>query len=124
MRISRKILITLSVAAICVVVALYFAFDPGKSLWAPKCIFHVTTGWECPGCGSQRMLHALLHGDFAAAWEANPFILCLSPVLILMLLAAAMRERWPRLYIAVNSLPVIILISVGIIAWTLLRNLL
>lgn len=45
--------------------ALYFIFDPAVTRWAPKCMFRVLTGYDCPGCGSQRALHALLHADMA-----------------------------------------------------------
>lgn len=101
---------------------LYFRYDPAQSGMAPKCAFHSMTGWDCPGCGSQRMLHALLHGDIAAAWNANPFLLCITPLLLLMLFAAATRTRLPRLYARVNSMPVIISVSLALVAWGILRN--
>lgn len=44
-------------------------------------MIHELTGFECPGCGAQRMAYALLHGDFAAAWGANPFLLCSLPLI-------------------------------------------
>lgn len=112
----------LAVAAVVTVGLLYFLFDPAESALAPKCVFHALTGWDCPGCGSQRMLHALLHGDMAGAWHANPFLLCAMPLLILLAFATLYRKRWPRLYRTVNSMPVIIAVSVAIIAWTIVRN--
>lgn len=42
-------------------------------------VFHV----PCPGCGSTRAVHALLHGDLAGAVHANP----LGPVIAALLLA-------------------------------------
>jgi hypothetical protein len=49
----------------------------------PKCLFHTLTGLYCPGCGSTRCLHALVHGNLrqAAAFNvllvgALPFMLC------------------------------------------------
>lgn len=105
-----------------VILSLYFIFDPAESILAPKCIFHSVTGWECPGCGSQRMIHALLHGDLSAAWNANPFLLCASPLLALVAFAAIYRTRLPKLYAAVNSMPSIILIAVVITLWTVARN--
>lgn len=105
------------------VVSIYFFADPARSVWMPKCAFKALTGFDCPGCGSQRMLHALLHLDLAAAWKANPFILCAAPVLALMIFSASTRRRFPRLYAAVNSLPSIISITLALILWTVLRNL-
>ena len=44
------------------------------------CLFHRVTGLYCPGCGVSRMCLALLRLDFAAAWRANPVLLMLLPV--------------------------------------------
>lgn len=109
---------------IVVVAAVYFFVDPSASRWIPKCAFHEITGYDCPGCGSQRMLHALLHGDFAAAWHANAFIICAAPLLILMLCSAALRTRYPRIYAWLNSPLMIAAITLSLLLWTVLRNLL
>ena len=120
----RKILTggLVSVGAIALIAA-YFVIDPSQTVWAPKCMFNVLTGLQCAGCGSQRMVHALLHGDLSSAWHYNAFLLCLLPLLAVMAFAAAFRTRLPRLYAAVNSLPVLIAVGTGIILWSILRNL-
>lgn len=110
-------------AVVVLIGVLYFIFDPADSALAPKCIFHSLTGWDCPGCGSQRMLHALLHGDLRGAWHANAFLLCASPLLALMIFSALFRTRLPRLYNILNSVPSIIIVSASLTAWTILRNL-
>lgn len=112
----------LAAAAIAAIV-LYLLFDPSESSLAPKCMLHVVTGFECPGCGSQRMLHALLNGNFREAWHYNAFVMCLIPVLALMGAASLMRTRTPRLYNALNSVPVIVILSASVVIWTLYRNL-
>lgn len=48
------------------------------------CPFLALTGRQCPLCGGTRMGSALLHGDVAAAFAANP--LALVAVLVLSLL--------------------------------------
>ena len=58
--------VVISVAAAIVLTAaifLYSEFDPAGSVFWPKCPFHLLTGLECPGCGSQRAVHSLLNGD-------------------------------------------------------------
>jgi hypothetical protein len=63
---------------------LYWKFDPTQadSLF-PRCPLFVWTGLKCAGCGSQRAVHSLLHGDLAAAWAYNPmFVLALPYVLV------------------------------------------
>ena len=44
------------------------------------CVFRLTTGLLCPGCGVSRMCLALLRLDFAAAWSYNPAIMALLPL--------------------------------------------
>ena len=38
----------------------------------PTCPFLAITGWYCPGCGSLRAVHDLLHGDLAGAVRPQP----------------------------------------------------
>lgn len=61
--------------------AYLFIFEPGKSGFFPICPFRALTGFACPGCGSTRGLHQLLHGDVVAAFEFNPFMILSLPFL-------------------------------------------
>lgn len=45
------------------------------------CTFREATGLECPGCGGQRSLHFLLHGDFIQALRYNAFFVIALPFL-------------------------------------------
>ena len=47
----------------------------------PQCPFSSLTGLYCPGCGSLRSLHFLLHGEIAAAVRRNPLAVFLLPYL-------------------------------------------
>lgn len=102
----------------------YYAVDPGSVSYAPRCVFKAMTGFDCPGCGSQRMLHALLHGDLASAWGYNPFLLLMLPVLALLAYSAATRIRHPRLYARLNSPVVIITLFILLLGWSVFRNIL
>jgi len=44
-----------------VVALLYFYINPSNVSYFPKCPLYATTGFYCPGCGSQRATHELLH---------------------------------------------------------------
>jgi hypothetical protein len=56
----------------------FFAFDPTRVPLFPQCMFHQVTGLDCPGCGAQRALHQLLHGNVIAALRLNAmFVLSL-----------------------------------------------
>ena len=37
----------------------------------PRCPFLSLTGFKCPGCGSQRAIHHLLHGDVLHSIRMN-----------------------------------------------------
>ena len=65
---------------------LYF-FEPGKTVAFPVCPFRALTGLNCPGCGTTRGLHQLLHGNVIAAFEFNPLTMLLVPVLVFSLIS-------------------------------------
>lgn len=109
-------------AALTALAAVYFIFDPVQTVWMPKCIMHTLTGLDCPGCGAQRAVHAMLHGHLADAFRANAFIVVLFPYLALMLVAEIYRNRLPRLYKAICSGWALWTLFALIIAWGVLRN--
>ncbi len=57
--------------------AVFFWFDPARSSFFPACLFHRLTGLNCPGCGGQRALHELLHGNFLVALRHNALLIFL-----------------------------------------------
>ena len=57
-------------------------FDPATSHLFPPCLFYSLTGWYCPGCGSTRALHQLLHGHLRNAFNLNPLAVICLPFLI------------------------------------------
>ncbi len=62
---------------------LYFKYDPINNLLFPKCPLYATTGIYCPGCGSQRATHALLHLNIPEVFNSN--ILFLPAIIIVVL---------------------------------------
>lgn len=50
---------------------LFFVLDPAKHTFFPRCLFNSLTGYYCPGCGSQRAIHSLLHLDIAGVISYN-----------------------------------------------------
>jgi Protein of unknown function (DUF2752) len=57
------------------------AVDPNESGHYPTCPFRALTGYQCPGCGSLRTIHALAHGHLREAFGLNVFALTMIPVL-------------------------------------------
>ena len=62
--------------------AYLFFFEPGKTGFFPACPFRLLTGFLCPGCGSTRALHQILHGHFATAFTLNPLLLLAIPFIL------------------------------------------
>lgn len=122
---KNNIILYILLAAVCAgLLLVYSRFSPEESGWFPKCVFLQITGLKCPGCGSQRVIHSLLHLDVRKAFEANTFLVLSLPYIAALLVSVALKDRHPRFYNALNSFPVIISIFVLVIAWWILRNIL
>lgn len=80
MQFFRKIFPCIAVGAI---LLLYFFFDAREGGF-PRCPFLTVTGLQCPGCGSQRALSALLHGDVLAAMQLNILLVLFLPLFLLV----------------------------------------
>ena len=119
----RLAVIVATLATLVVIGSIYYYCDPAASRWFPRCPFLTLTGWQCPGCGSQRAVHALLGGDVAAAWRHNAALVVAIPLLILYLLGEMKRKSWPRFYALLNHSWVIIAILAAVVCWWALRNL-
>ncbi|MCF6279035.1 MAG: DUF2752 domain-containing protein [Flavobacteriaceae bacterium] len=52
-----------------IIAILYFYFN--RSTFFLKCPLYTTTGVYCPGCGSQRAFHSLLHLNFKEVIQYN-----------------------------------------------------
>ena len=78
---KRAIISGLSVLFAGVITFILFSGGPSVS-WFPQCLLRRLTGLHCPGCGMTRALHALLHGDFFAAFRFNPVGMILLPVIL------------------------------------------
>ncbi|UOG75082.1 DUF2752 domain-containing protein [Hymenobacter tibetensis] len=61
---------------------LYFRLDPARYPF-PRCPVHWLTGLHCPGCGTQRAVHALLHGRLLEAVGFNVLAALFAPVVVL-----------------------------------------
>lgn len=84
-------LLLLTALACAGLLAFYF-FDPATARGFWVCPFHRVTGWECPGCGGQRALHALLHGRLSESLRLNAFaVLVVFPLALWAFAAHALR---------------------------------
>lgn len=122
MTLSRKnILCAVVAVALLAAIIVYATFDPSVSPF-PRCIFLQITGLKCPGCGSQRAIHALLHGDIAGARAFNAALVLSIPVAIAMYAAEFTRNRCPALHNRLNGYVAIRAAFVLLVAWWIVRN--
>lgn len=88
----------------------------------PSCPLYALTGIYCPGCGSTRCLHSLVHFDLAGAMAMNPLLVLSLPLLLLMLLHGAgvrMRALDPLLHVLAKPMFWLVLL----VGYAVLRNL-
>jgi len=78
-RLAIPLLVLLALASGALVL---FLFNPAESGFYPFCVFHRITGLQCPGCGSLRAMHQLLHGNFTAAFHYNALLILSLPLLL------------------------------------------
>lgn len=74
----RALLLTGVVAGVATTLAV---MDPNEPGHYPTCPFLAVTGAYCPGCGSLRACHDLLHGDLMGALARNPLAVLALPYL-------------------------------------------
>lgn len=98
---------------------LLYLIDPEKGGYF-SCPFRLLTGLLCPGCGSQRALHDVMHFRVAEAFDHNALLVLSLPVLALQLgfSRLSFREK-PALS------PNWVFLTWGVIAvgWGIFRNL-
>ena len=90
----RRRLLVLTLVALVIVAAgatVLFAFNPAGSRLFPPCPFHAVTGLYCPGCGSTRAAHHLLHGRVATAFDFNALVVVSIPFLMYAGVLGALR---------------------------------
>lgn len=87
-----KCKLCMSAAFIAGAIVLYLV-TPGKAWWMPPCLFHRLTGLYCPGCGTGRGIHELLHGNVLGAWRMNPLAVLAIPLLAYLIIGACFRRR-------------------------------
>jgi hypothetical protein len=67
-----------------------YTFNPNIPGFFPECPVNSLSGFYCPGCGTLRSLHFLLHGQFIQAISHNVLMILSIPVLTWM----AFRPSW------------------------------
>lgn len=109
-------------AGACVI---FYLFNPGQHSFFLPCPFKYITGYNCPGCGSQRALHQLAHGNLRTAFSLNPLLILTLPLIIYTLglkIWNYIYETAYRVRIFYSNLFIFSYFAVAILYW-IFRNL-
>lgn len=118
----RAVIILAATAALTAAIVIYAVFDPAANFF-PRCPVKMATGLDCPGCGTQRALHALLHGDFVGALRFNALLPFSFALLAVLATASIMRLKGrPRLFNAIHTPRFIYALLTLITLWVIARN--
>lgn len=99
----KTIIFSLCIAFVVIIGGIiYFNYNPEEHLFFPKCSFLSLTGLKCPGCGSQRTIHALLHADINSAFSYNALIILSIPYLLILITGKIARFFNPSSKFAVS----------------------
>ena len=120
---SLKLTSSLLAALVALGAAVVYMFDPRIPGLYPICPFFGVTGFHCPGCGTLRALHVLLHGDLSGALGYN-----LLTVMSLPFIAYSFTSKMGKDFLD-RALPLIFIphqliwgLLVAVLAFWTLRN--
>ena len=119
----RVLLILISLGFVAGII-IYSRYDPEIGIWAPHCMMKELTGLQCPSCGIQRCLHALLSGNWMKALNYNFFLALSLPYGFALIICKLFEwqqpfDCWLKKLI---SNQVIIIYVVLYFVWFIIRN--
>lgn len=104
---------------IVLVALILFWVDPARTGIFPPCPFRLFTGLKCPGCGTLRGLHQLLHGHPLEAWRFNPLMVITLPLMAFIWISYTWRTFTgkPLLNITLRAFWIWLLLAFILIYW-------
>jgi hypothetical protein len=121
-RIIKGILLLVTIVFL---IYIYKNNNPENNEFFPKCPFKTTTGYKCPGCGSQRAIHHLLNFDIYGALNENLLLVISIPYIIFGFIFDLINKPSKKLLVWRNRLygtKAIYTILFLIISFWILRN--
>lgn len=102
---------------------IYYTYDPAMHSWFPSCPLKMLTGLDCPGCGSQRCVHAILHGEFRQAFQYNALLIPFLPYLTLGFGYRCVKEpgkrllKWRKILFGEYAVKIVTAVIFGYFIW-------
>lgn len=118
----KKMLFVLTILFIGGVVL--YLLNPSSYWFMPKCPFKLISGLNCPGCGIQRAIHAMLHGKFTEAITYNYYLVYSGPyatsfVFVWLMPKNKFRERIKKV---IENRYVVNFYVISFVIWLFVRN--
>lgn len=104
---------------------LLYEYDPRETEWMPQCFFYKMTGLKCPGCGLQRAIHEILHGDLSAAWHYNHYLFIALPYISIVFIQPYLKHPliFSKVALFFTNQYVAICFIIYTSLWWIMRNL-
>ena len=80
---NKRTYYILTIPLLLVLGIIYYSYNPENTGFFPQCPFKYFTGYSCPGCGSQRAIHEILHLNFSKAFEHNALLMLSIPYMLI-----------------------------------------
>ena len=103
-----------AMAALVAGAAVLYWFDPSQSRFYPSCLFHQATGLLCPGCGSLRAMHQLLHGNVGSAFRFNALLVLSLPFFAVVMARYALKKSKGQVIPALSAKWIFICVGIAI----------
>jgi hypothetical protein len=121
---KKTLYFCLATMVLAMLLLIYYRLNPAKYSFFPQCPFYKLTGFDCPGCGSQRAFYCLLHGNLMQAAKYNLLLVLSIPFLLIHFsykLKGFLQKkdiRWNLLYRPITPKVIIVIV----IAFWIARN--
>lgn len=112
-------------ALLLTILSIYYFYNPAEQMLFPKCPFLWMTGWQCPGCGSQRAIYHLLHLQIMDALKMNFLVVMAIPYITFALYCEWRRknnEEIEQLYRLFYGSKASVVIAVLFVSFMIIRN--
>ncbi|MEO0404969.1 MAG: DUF2752 domain-containing protein, partial [Bacteroidota bacterium] len=102
-----------------------FIHDPQESDAFISCPIYSVSGYECPGCGSQRAIHDVMHFRLVDAFKHNAMVLLMLPYIFFgfiyqYLNITEVKKIWIRKNMYGGK--IMLLIIAAVLVFGILRN--
>lgn len=103
---------------------IFYTYNPETHSMFPGCPFFLVTGYECPGCGSQRAIYHLLHFNLRESVGYNVLMVASIPYILLGVYLEYFggKTRSPKLSKIFFGRRSALIVLIIIIAYWILRN--